>query len=408
MSNQYKLTMPDIGEGIAEVEVLEWNVKVGDHVNEDDAICCVSTDKANVEIPSPVDGIVSWIGCEAGTVMQVGAELIHFAVTENVAAQENNPRTEPTPELVAELTTASALQTSGSSHSNHITSSNKVIASPAVRRRAHLQGIDLNQITGTGPKGRIIHADLDKQNKLVTPEQALNQPEVEAIKVTGIRKHIGMRMQDTVSRIPHFSYVEAIDVTELEKLRTQLNAQRDADQPKLTLLPFIIKALAKAVQHYPQMNANYDDVEQVFYQYRPVHVGVATQTEQGLLVPVLQNAHQLSLWQSAEQIKQLSDNAKAKKLLPKQLRGSTITISSLGPYGGIATTPIINSPEVCILGINKIQTQGVWQHNQFVPRQMMNISASFDHRMIDGWEATQFIHKIKDLLERPAMLFIEQ
>jgi 2-oxoisovalerate dehydrogenase E2 component (dihydrolipoyl transacylase) len=441
MSNgNYLITMPDVGEGIAEVEIADWPVKVGDRVEEDDLICVVMTDKATVEIPSPVDGVITWIGCEAGDTMAVGAEFIRLEVegegnisatqevsqpepkaAEPVAAVvvENKPVREAYKKPVAaQSATATSTARKGSpprSAGISRAEGDKPIAAPAVRQRARNAGIDLNFVRGTGPAGRITHEDLDAfitgssaPVAVASGQGAQPNMSVTEVPVRGLRRKIAAIMQDTMQRIPHFTYVEEVDVTELEKLRQKLNKERRDDQPKLTMLPFFVKALVKAMQEYPEMGSHFDDANEMVYQIAAAHIGIATQTSNGLVVPVVRHAETMSVWESANEIKRLSSTARDGKATREELSGSNITITSLGPMGGIVTTPVINSPEVAILGINKVAKRPVWQDGGFVPRDIMNLSSSFDHRIIDGWEATLFIQHIKSLLESPATLFMEK
>lgn len=432
----YLITMPDVGEGIAEVEIVEWSVSVGDCVEEDDVLCAVMTDKVTVEIPSPVDGTVTWIGCGAGDVMAVGADLMRLEVEgegnagtaasadpAGPTADEAGTPAESSSALAAQHEPAPAVETSTVPPALPVATTpaagaprpegEKPIASPAVRQRARNAGIDLRFVRGTGPADRITHEDLDAfiagQSAPARPtaSQALANTTVEEIKVIGLRRRIAAIMQDTMQRIPHFTYVEEVDVTELEKLRQKLNGQRREDQQKLTMLPFIMRALVKALQTYPEMNARFDDEAEIVQRYGGAHIGIATQTDNGLVVPVVRHAEALDIWQCANEVKRLSAAAREGKARREELSGSTITITSLGPMGGIVTTPVINSPEVAIVGVNKIAKRPVWEDGGFVPRDIMNLSSSFDHRLIDGWEATLFIQHIKNLLESPATLFLE-
>ena len=452
MSN-YLIEVPDIGEGIAEVEVVEWSVEIGQTIEEDDVLCVVMTDKATVEIPSPVDGTITWQACQAGDMIAVGADFVKLQVEgEGNFVEGLTPSAEPinSDELNSSLdnTVVENLKTEADpipipvqkpvkgtfekpavnmviakvvSNFNSNTSNikapreegQKPIASPAVRQRAMNGGINLNYVRGSGTVGRITHDDLNDfiagQSSAVASVVS-SRPEanesVEEVKVIGLRRKIAAIMQDTMQRIPHFTYVEEIDVTELEKLRAKLNKERTEEQPKLTMLPFFIKALVIALKDYPEMSARFDDDENIVYRYGAAHVGIATQTNSGLVVPVIKHAETLDLWQSANEVKRLSSEARSGKAKREELSGSTITITSLGPMGGIVTTPVINSPEVAIIGINKMAKRPVWQDGGFVPRDIMNISSSFDHRIIDGWEATLFIQRIKSLLESPATLFM--
>ena len=284
------------------------------------------------------------------------------------------------------------------------------IASPAVRGRAIEAGIDLRQVAGTGPAGRISHADLDDFVKAGPGTAARRAPRsgTEEIKVVGLRRRIAEKMAEASRRIAHFSYIEEIDVTALEELRAHLNRQFGEARPKLTMLPFIVRALVVALHDFPQMNAHYDDEKEIITRHFAAHVGIATQTPTGLTVPVLHNAEALSLWDSAAEVQRLAQGARGASLGREELTGSTITITSLGALGGIATTPVINHPEVAIIGVNRQAIRPLWENSQFVPRKMMNLSSSFDHRVVDGHDAAQFIQRIKSLLELPATLFIEE
>ena len=428
MKGNYGINVPDIGEGIAEVEIVEWPVKVGDNIEEDDVICVVMTDKASVEIPSPVDGKLVWIGAEAGDMMAVGTEFIRLevegegnvsstvVVSEKTVEKSVKETVVETP--IVKISMTEAPKTAKPSSTSQIgiprPEGEKPIAAPAVRQRARNAGIDLHFVKGTASANRITHDDLDNYIANNTSGSAVaayqgSQPNlsVEEIKVIGLRRKIASVMQDTMQRIPHFTYVEEVDVSELESLRQKLNKERRDDQPKLTILPFIIKALSKAIKVYPEMSSRYDDEQNIVHRYGAAHVGIATQTDNGLVVPVVKHAEALTVWQSAAEVKRLSSTARSGTAVRDELSGSTITITSLGPMGGIVTTPVINSPEVAIVGINKIAKRPVWKDGGFIPRDIMNISASFDHRIIDGWEATLFVQEIKGLLENPATLFME-
>jgi 2-oxoisovalerate dehydrogenase E2 component (dihydrolipoyl transacylase) len=385
-----------------------------------------------------VVGKVIWFGGEIGETMAVGSPLIKLEVegegnadeiadeapkAETPADEKPAPKVEAKPEPKPEPVKAAPVQAVVSQSapaaavSTHAgpprAAGEKPIASPAVRGRAKDSGVDLKFVRGTGPAGRITHEDLDAYLAgNVAPVSAggsghVANTEVEEIKVIGLRRKIANKMQDTKRRIPHFAYVEEVDVDELEALRANLNKERREDQPKLTLLPFIMRALVVAMRDYPQMNARYDDENEVFYQYGGAHLGIAAQTDKGLIVPVVTHAEARDVWDCAREVKRLSDAARNGTAKREELTGSTITITSLGPIGGIVTTPVINYPEVAILGINKIAVRPVWRDGAFVPRKMMNLSGSFDHRMIDGWDAANFIQRIKSLLENPAKLFME-
>jgi 2-oxoisovalerate dehydrogenase E2 component (dihydrolipoyl transacylase) len=427
------IKMPDIGEGIAEVELVAWNVKVGDSVVEDMNLADVMTDKATVEIPSPVHGKVLSLGGKVGEVMAVGSELIRIEVEgagnlkESAAAPA--PAVAPAPEaapapapavaaapVVASTTPAPArAPTKGDKITRAV--GDKPIASPAVRNHAWDLGIDLQYVMGTGTAGRITHEDIGAYAAQGTiggtgaggsvDTRYAQRSEEEAIPVIGLRRKIAQKMQDAKRRIPHFTYVEEIDVTELETLRGKLNQKHGAARGKLTLLPFIMRAVVLAVRDYPQMNARFDDEAGVVTRHAAVHLGMATQTEAGLMVPVLRHAETLDLWATATEVSRLAAGARAGKSAREELTGSTITITSLGALGGIVTTPVINSPEVAIVGVNRVVERPMIRAGLVVARKMMNLSSSFDHRVVDGIHAAEFVQVIRGYLETPATLFVE-
>lgn len=433
---QYAIKMPDIGEGIAEVELVEWRVKPGDVVKEDQVLADVMTDKATVEIPSPVAGTVLSLGGNPGQIMAVGSELIRLEVAGegNVKAGIPASVAAPVAEPVAQVAAPSApvgqppappkREAVSAEHEERPAPpraapvqmrapGERPIASPAVRRRAWELGIELQFVHGSGPAGRIEHGDLDVYlASRGQPQQAqrtgLRQRQgEEAIPVIGLRRKIAQKMQEAKRRIPHFSYVEEIDVTELEALRAQLNARFAKERGKLTLLPLLARAVIIALEQFPQMNARFDDDAGVVTRYAPVHLGMATQTDSGLMVPVIRHAETLDLWAFAKEVTRLADAARSGKAARDELSGSTLTITSLGPLGGIATTPVINHPEVAIIGVNRIVERPMFRGGHVVARQLMNLSSSFDHRVVDGMDAAQFIQAIRALLEAPAMLFVE-
>ena len=425
------IKLPDVGEGVAEAEIVEWHVEVGQSVLEDQLLAAVMTDKATVEIPSPVAGTVVARGAEVGCVLAVGAELVRLEVVgegnEEVAAA---PREAAAAQAPAERPAAPQPSTSpeSASQSAAVPSAppapvtrapigpprppgEKPIASPAVRRRAREAGVDLRQVRGTGPAGRIGHDDLDAflrgaPKAGISAARAANT-EVETVKIIGLRRRIAQKMAESKRRVAHFSYVEEVDVTALEALRATLNAENRSDRPRLTLMPFLMKALVKAVADFPEMNALYDDEAETLERHGGVHIGIATQTPSGLMVPVVRHCETLSLWDCAAEVQRLAEAAREGRATRAELAGSTITITSLGALGGIVTTPVINRPEVAIIGPNKQVVRPVWQGEQFVPRTMMNLSSSFDHRVIDGYVAARFVQRIKGLLEAPATIFIE-
>lgn len=433
------IKMPDVGEGVAEAELVEWHVKVGDLVREDSILAAVMTDKATVEIPSPVDGEIVWLGGEIGEVIAVGSPLIRLKVEGEAAASEPadeaapapaaepeaekapapaappRPAEKPEPEKLPSPKPASAAKPAARAPlvagAPPRPEGEKPLASPAVRLRAREAGVDLRQVPGSGPAGRITHADLDAffargPQAPVRPGLARDES-VEEIKVVGLRRKIAEKMALAKSRIPHIAYIEEVDVTALEDLRAALNQGKRPDQPRLTILPFLMRAMVKAIREEPGVNAHYDDEAGIIRRFGGVHIGVAAQTPNGLVVPVLRHVEARDIWDCGAELSRLSDAAKSGTATREELTGSTITITSLGAMGGVATTPVINHPEVAIVGVNKMMVRPVWDGAQFVPRKMMNLSSSFDHRVVDGWNAAVFVQKIKSLLETPALLFVE-
>ena len=390
---EFTLKMADIGEGVAEVELVSWLVKIGDPVREDQMVAEVMTDKATVEIPSPKDGVVTWLAGEAGDKIAVGSPLLKLEVA-GEAVSSTAPKQESKPARQAAPAPARVIDRPAPTQSAAVSS--LPLAAPALRARAKDLGVDLAQITGTGPDGRITNADLEA---FVNGERnSAPSGDFETIRIIGLRRKIAERLSDAWTRIPHITYVEEVDVTALEALRAKLN-ESAGDRPKLTLLPFIAQAICAAIAEQPRVNAHFDDKAGVLKQFKSVHIGVATQTPDGLIVPVLRDAQGRDLWESAAEIARLAEAARDGKAKREELSGSTITITSLGKLGGIVTTPIINAPEVAIIGINKVRTAPVWDGAAFAPRQVMNISASFDHRVIDGYDAALFVQKIKAELE---------
>ncbi|SFJ52045.1 dihydrolipoamide acetyltransferase family protein [Aerobium aerolatum] len=421
---EHVIKMPDVGEGVAEAELVEWNVKVGDLVREDTVLAAVMTDKATVEIPSPVEGKVSWLGGEIGEIIAVGSVILKIEVagdagaTKDVADAET---VEPTPvekiETPPEPAKAPAPAPKKPAPPGPYLgggaprpAGEKPLASPAVRLRAKEAGVDLRQVSGTGPAHRITHDDLDQFIARGTqPVAAGLRPDmtVEEIKIVGMRRKIAEKMALAKSRIPHITYIEEVNVTALEELRAKLNAEKRADRPKLTLLPFLMRAMVKAIAEQPQINALFDDDAGVIHRHGGVHIGIAAQTSAGLVVPVVRHAEARDLWACGVEVSRLAEAAKAGTATREELSGSTITITSLGAMGGVATTPVINYPEVAIIGVNKMMIRPVWDGTQFIPAKMMNLSSSFDHRVIDGWDAAVFIQRIKTLLETPALIFVD-
>jgi 2-oxoisovalerate dehydrogenase E2 component (dihydrolipoyl transacylase) len=412
----YVVKLPDVGEGIAEAELVEWHVAVGDAVTEDQPIADVMTDKATVELPSPIGGTIARLGAEAGDVVAIGSDLVWIEVDGGMSADAPEP--EPEPERVAEreppppeaVEPATAQEPPVPSEPAAPAAGRRAQAAPAVRRRAAALGIDLAAIAGSGPDGRVVHEDLDRNlassRSTRTPRAAAGSDEVESIKVVGLRRNIATRMQESKRRIPHFTYVEEVDVTELERLRAELNRRHEGSRPKLTVLPLLMRAVVVAAGEYPQMNARFRDDDGIVERHGAVHLGIATQTPKGLMVPVVSHAEALDVWSLAAEVGRLAAAARDGSVTLAELQGSTITITSLGALGGIVTTPVINHPEVAIIGVNKITTQPVFADGAWLPRQVMNLSSSFDHRVVDGFDAAEFVQHIRSLLETPALLFI--
>ena len=380
--------LPDVGEGIAEAELVAWYVQPGQHIEADAPLLEVMTDKATVEIPSPQTGTVVSLAGAPGDRLAIGSDLVVFETED--AGQAPVPAA---PEAPAAPERDAARP-------------GKALAAPAVRERARLLGVELGAVAGSGPAGRVTHADLDRVLGGAAPA-AVPSEAVEEIKVIGLRRRIAERMQDAVRRIPHFTYVEEVDVGALEELRAALNARHGGARPRLTVLPFLIRALVRAVPSCPQVNALFDDEAGVLRRHAALHVGIATQTPQGLMVPVLRHAGSLDLWQCAAGIAALAAAARAGEAPREALAGSTITITSLGRLGGIVTTPVINPPEVAIVGVNRIAERPVVRGGALAVGRVMNLSCSFDHRVVDGWDAAEFVHAVKALLENPALLFVE-
>lgn len=428
------IKMPDLGEGIAEVEVVAWRVKVGDTIVEDQVLADVMTDKATVEIPSPVHGTVTALGGALGQALAVGAELIRLEVEGEgnehlsakaparapaaaAAAAAPAPKVEVKAAVDVKPAPAAVSAAVASEHPTTNTplraQGEKPLAPPAVRQRAWDMGIELQFVHGSGPAGRITHADLDayaaqRGNGSAGGDHRYAQRHGEhAAPVIGLRRKIAEKMQDAKRRIPHFSYVEEIDVTEVEALRAQLNASYGKERGKLTLLPLLMRAVVLAARRYPTVNARYDDDAGIVTRFDAIHIGIATQTEPGLMVPVVKNAEARDPWSNAAEVARLADAARSGKALREELSGSTITITSLGALGGIVTTPVINSPEVAIVGVNKMVERPMVRDGQIAIRKMMNLSSSFDHRVVDGMVAAQFIQAIRGYLECPATLFVE-
>lgn len=431
----FTIKLPDVGEGVAEAELVEWHVKVGDIIREDDLLAAVMTDKATVEIPSSRAGKVIAINGEVGEKIAVGSELVRLEIESASGAAEEVKAEEPAhtpiavdapkaqaPEVPVLLQTpvppkpaapkreASTRAFAGAGPVR--AEGEKPLATPSVRLRARDAGVDLRRVRGTGPAGRITHEDLDAFFEVESgAAMALSgyaaDTSVNEIKVIGLRRKIAERMAEAKRHIPHITIVEEVDVTQLEELRSGLNNEKKEGRPRLTLLPFVIRAIVKAVKDQPGLNAHFDDEADIIRQFGGVHVGIATQTPNGLIVPVVRHAESMTVFAAASELSRVTDAARNGTAKREELSGSTITITSLGPLGAIATTPIINRPEVAIVGINKIAVRPMWDGTQFVPRKMMNLSCSFDHRVIDGWDAAVFVQKLKSLIETPAMIFVE-
>ncbi|MBL8514632.1 MAG: 2-oxo acid dehydrogenase subunit E2 [Betaproteobacteria bacterium] len=418
------IKMPDIGEGIAEVELAEWYVKVGDTVAEDQTLADVMTDKATVEIPSAAAGKVLALGGKVGDVLAVGAELIRIEVEGAGNLKEGTkaaaPSAQPAPAApstaikpAASPALAPAPKPAASAPAPASQApAGRPLASPAVRQRAREAGVDLHLVRGTGPEGRITQEDVDAyaaspKSPSGSDGRYAERHDETAIPVVGLRRKIAQKMQESKRHIPHFTYVEEVDVTELEALRVRLNDQFASARGKLTLLPFIMRAVVLGVRQFPQVNARYDDTADVVTRYGAVHLGIATQTEAGLMVPVVRHAEAKDLWASAAEVARLADAARRAKATRDELLGSTITITSLGALGGIVSTPVINHPEVAIVGINRIVERPMFQGAAVVPRKLMNLSSSFDHRVVDGQHAAEFVQTVRGFLECPATLFVE-
>jgi 2-oxoisovalerate dehydrogenase E2 component (dihydrolipoyl transacylase) len=435
------IRMPDIGEGIAEVEIVEWRVKVGDDVIEDQTLCDVMTDKAAVEVPSPVAGRVTELGGEVGQVLAVGSVLIRIDSGGAESAEEEVPASaeasKPVPTPAAAPPTSPDVPTpppptapAASPKTNSRvppppaatraplasrSTSQRALAAPAVRERARTLGVDLSRLEGSGPDGRILHADLDSATARSTPgarastegPAAASSDGTREIKLIGLRRAIAQKMLQSKRSIPHFTYVEEVDVTEMVALREELNRQYAVPRGEISPLALAIRAIVRAVADFPQVNGHFDDAAGVLTLHDAVHLGVATQTDGGLMVPVLRQAQKLDLWDCSEAIAQLAAKARAGKATRDELSGSTLTVTSLGKLGGIVSTPVINHPEVAIVGINRIAARPMVRGGSVQVRQMMNLSSSFDHRLVDGAVAAGYIQRVRQLLETPATLFIE-
>lgn len=427
---RFTFRLPDIGEGIAEAEIVAWHIKVGDRVEEDQQIADMMTDKATVEMESPVSGVVVELAGEVGDQVAIGSALVVFEVeddgeTEAPVAQRDeaeNPGVEAAavPEEAASAPVAPpaaapkvddrAVAAIPASDAGKPHVAPKVLASPAVRARAADLGIDLAQVKAA-EGDRIRHADLDAFLRYSSGQgyhapHASRAREDQLVKVIGMRRRIAENMAASKRHIPHFTYVDEIDVTALEAVRADLNADR-GQRPKLTMLPLLIVALCRTLPDFPMLNARYDDEAGVVTRHGRVHLGMATQTDAGLMVPVIRDAQDKNVWQLAAEIARLAEAARTGKAKSEELSGSTLTVTSLGPLGGIATTPVINRPEVAIIGPNKIVERPVFQGDDIVRAKLMNLSISCDHRVVDGWDAASFVQAVKKLLETPVLLFAD-
>ncbi|MFZ8985274.1 MAG: dihydrolipoamide acetyltransferase family protein [Steroidobacteraceae bacterium] len=400
--SRFVFRMPDLGEGTVEAEVVEWKVKVGDEVEEDSIIAEVMTDKAAVEVPAPVSGRVVSLTGGPGDMVAVGAELAVFEVAGDGEVQE-------TPAAVAAPAAGQVAPAEAAP------AASRVMTSPAIRRKAREAGIDLTTVAGSGPGGRITAGDLESYRsegpavavQAASPAQAARREAVEEIKVIGLRRLIAQRMSEAKRNIPHFAYVEEVDVTELEALRVHLNGRLPAGVERYTLLPFIALGLARVLADYPQCNAHYDESRGVLLRHAGVHLGIATQTPEGLKVPVVRHAETLTLAGMSAAISAAALAARSGKASRDQLSGSTITLTSLGKLGGIVSTPIINAPEMAIIGVNRAVERPMVHNGSITIRRMMNLSSSFDHRFVDGHDAAAMIQALKGRLEHPATLFIQ-
>jgi 2-oxoisovalerate dehydrogenase E2 component (dihydrolipoyl transacylase) len=429
---RYHFRLPDVGEGVAEAEVVVWHVKVGDAIKEDQSLVDVMTDKATVDMTSPVDGVVTAVHGEIGDMVPVGSVLVELDVagagnvtveaeaviaappaSPEPAPRATDPLPPPAPARPSPVFQPAKPRPVGAAFASRAPG-DAPHASPATRRRAYDLGIPLQFVHGTGPGGRITADDLDSfiasggtgggsgEDARYAQRQGVGET-----KIIGLRRRIAEKMQDAKRRIPHIAYVEEMDVSQIEALRQDLNAHRSSDQPKLTLLPFFVRALVNALREFPQINARYDDEAGMLHTFDGVHVGIATQTAGGLMVPVVRHAEGRDVWSLAAEIARVSTAARGGSAARDELSGSTVTITSLGTLGGVVTTPVINHPEVAIIGPNKIVERPVVEGSFITVRKMMNVSSSFDHRIIDGYDAAQFVQRMKRLIEHPALIFMD-
>jgi 2-oxoisovalerate dehydrogenase E2 component (dihydrolipoyl transacylase) len=425
--SNYVFKLPDLGEGTVEAEIVNWRVKPGDTIAEDEVIVEVMTEKAAVELPAPVGGRVLSITGTPGDMVPVGADLIVIETGTPATTAAGAPAPAPAPAAAPAAAPASAppARRAGANGAEAPAQApaasaraGRVATSPAIRRRAHEAGIDLQQVTGSGPNGRILPKDLEafvarrsqptplRPAPKAVPSARASAAATEEIKVIGLRRLIAQRMSEAKRNIPHFAYVEELDITELESLRRHLNRKPADGAPSLTYLPFLALALIRVLRDFPQCNAHYDAERGVIVRHAAVHLGVATQTAEGLKVPVVHNAQELGLWELAAQMRRVAEAARTNKAKREELSGSTITITSLGKLGGIASTPIINAPEVAIIGVNRAVERPLVLEGAIAIRLTMNLSSSFDHRFVDGYDAAAMIQALKEHLEHPATIFI--
>lgn len=416
----FTFNLPDIGEGIAEAEIVAWHVKVGDKISEDQPLADMMTDKATVEMESPVAGIVTKVAGEAGDVIAIGSMLVEIETATDVSQEQTTVQVEavatvedelphaPEP-VAAEPAVVEERPAAVVAPPPNISADHKVTASPAVRQRAKELGVELTDVKAAG--GHVRHADLDAFLAYGSG-QGYRAPHISArrddeiVKVIGMRRRIADNMAASKRHIPHFTYVEEIDVTAIEAMRADLNANRGA-RPKLTMLPLLIVAICKTIPQFPMINARYDDENGVVTRHGAVHLGMATQTDAGLMVPVIRDAQDKNIWQLATEIARLADAARSGTAKSEELSGSTLTVTSLGPLGGIVTTPVINRPEVAIIGPNKIVERPMFVGDTIEARKLMNLSISCDHRVVDGWDAANYVQALKKLLETPVLLFAD-
>jgi len=409
----FAFRLPDIGEGVAEAEIVAWRVKVGDLIDEDQLTVDVMTDKATVEMTSPVSGRVVSINGGVGQRVPVGTVLFELETDCDLETQGGEPK----PASVSEpITPEPPIQSSGSikNEESRISAVPRKagfpLASPATRRSAYEHGVDLDSVRGTGPAGRITAADLERHLsdvRRVSHRPGAKREEIVETKIVGLRRMIAEKMQEAKRRIPHFTYVEEFDVTELDRLRQEINGERP-EHPRLTFLPFFMRAIVRLIPEFPNANSRFDDEGGVLRRYAGVHIGIATQTASGLVVPVVRHAEARDLFDCAAELSRVTAAAREGKAARDELSGSTITLTSLGALGGVSATPIINHPEVAIIGPNKAIDRPVFMDGQVARRKIMNVSSSFDHRIIDGYEAARFVQALKRLIEQPGLIFVDR